>query len=208
MLFDRWRAPIYRLLIPFAAGILLRDRHAMPTIPLLACISLLGIMIFLLHRAPLRWRWKVEALGGLLIWGVLIALGILYRSARELRDRPDWIGHLPTTERPYLLTFREEPKKLVPGGSYKPMWPPIWIRIPNAMELAGSTSIPEMIPYGDRCIPAHPPGSLSDFVPSPTNPIPDSIMSPIADDKRSLIRPMCTDWIKSSRYRPTSQAWG
>lgn len=50
-------------------------------------------------------------LSGVLIWGMLMALGILYRSARELRDRPDWIGHLPTTERPYLLTFREEPKK-------------------------------------------------------------------------------------------------
>jgi competence protein ComEC len=90
-----WRkTPVLRLLLPFAAGILLQWYLQAPTLLLLVSTS-----VFLLFLAPLllpvrhRFRWR--HLPGIALNGLLLGGGAFWVMTRDVRHERDWIGTLP-----------------------------------------------------------------------------------------------------------------
>ena len=101
-------APVYRLLVPFAIGIIIHNSlptysHSLRYI-LLGSVGLLCITPFL----PLRWKWNFSLINGSILLLVVTLLGSNYAIWRDHRRSPYWIGHTPVQKENYLVEFRKE----------------------------------------------------------------------------------------------------
>lgn len=110
-----WRAPIFRLLIPFATGIVIYD-CGQPTRAWTALLLLGALLIGgFAASGNMRSKWKLRPVVGLAIFTALTALGILHSSLQDIRHRSDWIGSANTQPSNWLLEIRDEPKPVRSG---------------------------------------------------------------------------------------------
>jgi len=111
----RVQAPVFRLLIPFAAGIFLYDNISVE--PNHVFWGLFGVFAVAAssQMLPLNWRWKLAGLNGSLFILILPLVGFLYASRRDLRKQFHWIGQQASTKQYYLREIREEPKQTRSG---------------------------------------------------------------------------------------------
>ena len=108
MLFERWRAPIYRWLIPFTAGIILYNTLE-PT-RIRAATMLIGslILAYVFSRGKSTRTWRWQPLVGLCLFLAVTCSGVLFTSLRDLRQQPSWIGNNRTENTDWLIEIREE----------------------------------------------------------------------------------------------------
>lgn len=103
-----WRkAPFVRLLLAFAAGILLQWYLSFPFSALVGtagfCLFLLLLYLFL----PLRGKFKWQVFHGVLIAFLLATAGALSVWRADVRNRRDWIGHYYKPGDFALVTLQE-----------------------------------------------------------------------------------------------------
>lgn len=110
MLFERWRAPVYRLLIPFATGIILYEIFLVSRAASLAILIGSILLTFRLGRGNSTWIWKWQLLVGSALFLSITSAGILFSSLRDLRQDPTWIGNKQTNKSHWLVEVREEAK--------------------------------------------------------------------------------------------------
>ncbi|WP_165917375.1 ComEC/Rec2 family competence protein [Flaviaesturariibacter aridisoli] len=85
--------PALRLLLPFAAGILLQWYAALP-LPALLSVAGLCLLIPLLYRfLPLRHQFRAGPWAGLALNGLLLAAGAAACRQADIRQDPRWLGH-------------------------------------------------------------------------------------------------------------------
>lgn len=110
MLFERWRAPIYRWLIPFASGIFIYDTYV-PARSIILSILLGSLCLaYLLSRGNSSQVWRRQPIIGTLLFLSIAATGILFSSLRDLRDQPNWIGKNRNQKTHWLIEVRDEAK--------------------------------------------------------------------------------------------------
>ncbi|MFM7671302.1 MAG: hypothetical protein ACKO6Q_01770 [Bacteroidota bacterium] len=115
MLFELWQAPIYRLLIPFSIRFICYE--IVHPAPLLCIVVLSGAIagVLLFGMAPGGWRWHLSWISGFYLLVTCALVGLLYGSLRDLRNRPDWVGHTQPTKRHHLIQFRKEASRTRTG---------------------------------------------------------------------------------------------
>ena len=85
--------PALRLLLPFAAGILLQW-YAAPPLPALLSIAGICLLALGLYRfVPLRIQFRFQPLTGLSLNGLLLAAGTLCCRQADVRQQTQWLGH-------------------------------------------------------------------------------------------------------------------
>lgn len=115
MLFEQWRAPVYRLLIPFASGITIYNA-CLPSRSLTLAI-LIGslILAYSLNRRKSTTSWAQQPLIGVSLCIALTSAGILFSFGRDLRQQPDWVGQIPSDQANWLFEVRDEAKQTQSG---------------------------------------------------------------------------------------------
>lgn len=101
-------APVNRLLVPFAIGIIIHNSlpnhsHSLWYI-LLGSVGLLCITTIF----PIWWKWKFSLINGSILLLIVTLLGARYATWRDHRRSPHWIGHMYTQKENYLVRFRKE----------------------------------------------------------------------------------------------------
>lgn len=115
MLFEHWRAPIYRLLIPFASGITLYNA-CLPARSLTLAILLGSLMLaYSINRRKRTKTWGQQPRIGLSLYIALTGAGILFSGLRDLRQQPDWVGNSPPEQAYWLVEIREAAKQTRTG---------------------------------------------------------------------------------------------
>lgn len=107
-----WRAPIFRLLIPFAFGIFLHDRFAPARSIAFAAIIFCLTCVVIAGLLPIQARWMTRYMTGMMIVLGVIVTGIFYASLRNLRNDSRWIGHQPALKQHWLIQFRAEADRM------------------------------------------------------------------------------------------------
>lgn len=114
-----WRAPVFRLLIPFTLGIFLYDRFAPARIVALAILASCLVAAMIAGSLPIQWRWRMRSLSGSMIGAGIVATGLFYASLRDVRNDSLWIGHQPITQQYWLIEFRKEADRTRTGWRIK-----------------------------------------------------------------------------------------
>lgn len=109
------QAPVFRLLLPFAAGIFLYDVFPKENSQVLYGLAGLFTVVGVVQLLPLSWRWKLSGLNGIFFLSILLLTGFCYAALRDLRNEFDWVGQKEFSKQYYLVQIREEPKRTSSG---------------------------------------------------------------------------------------------
>jgi competence protein ComEC len=88
------KTPVFRLLLPFAAGILLQW-YTTPPPPELAGAAAFSLLLLFSGLLPLSQRYRLRALSGLALQVLLLCAGAFWLQLRDAPSEPDWIGRAP-----------------------------------------------------------------------------------------------------------------
>jgi competence protein ComEC len=101
-------APFLRLLVPFAAGIILQWYLSFPLH--LIIIATMGFTAanLLFHLLTLSVRYRLQALQGILVNLLLIAFGVLVTWQKDIRYKSDWYGKY-YKDSAYIIARIDEP---------------------------------------------------------------------------------------------------
>ena len=102
-------APIYRLLIPFAIGILINNYFSFTIGQSLFLLLGLIFLIGMFNRMSISRKWQLSYVSGSMMLLLPLFCGAFYTSLRDPRRQPDWIGNTSQTSETHLLVFRQEP---------------------------------------------------------------------------------------------------
>jgi competence protein ComEC len=101
-------APFIRLLLPFAAGIILQWYLQMPLQLLITAIVGFGSANLLFYCLTLSMRYRLQAVQGILINLLLISFGMLVTWQKDIRHKTDWYGSY-YKDAGYIIARIEEP---------------------------------------------------------------------------------------------------
>ncbi len=110
------RAPVFRLAIPFAIGIILYDRQFLDHAWMLPIGTGLIVGVGLIRLLPFTWKGRLIVVSGGLTIGLLTVTGWLHGYVKDHRMRPDWIGRSNIDQKKhYLIQIREEASRTQTG---------------------------------------------------------------------------------------------
>ncbi len=110
------RAPLFRLVIPFAIGIILYDSQTVDREWIFRFGTVLIVGIGSIRSLPFAWKGRLIFVSGGLTIGLLIVTGWLHGYVKDHRLRPDWIGRSDTDQKNhYLIEIRDEASRTQTG---------------------------------------------------------------------------------------------
>ena len=102
------KAPFIRLLLPLIAGIILQWYLQIPLQVIVTALIFCTIAFLLFLLLPLAFRFKIQALQGLIIQLLFIALGAWLTWQKDIRHQDNWYGNY-YKEGNYLIVRIDEP---------------------------------------------------------------------------------------------------
>lgn len=102
------KAPFTRLLLPLIAGILLQWYLKFSLVTIVAAFICYSIVYFLFRLLPMALRFKMQALQGIMIQLVIIALGACLTWQQDIRHHNKWYGNY-YKDGSYLVVRIDEP---------------------------------------------------------------------------------------------------
>ncbi len=110
------RAPVFRLVIPFAIGIILYDWEIVDRDWILLAGAVLIVAILLIRLLSSTWNRRSILMSGCLLMGLLTASGWLHSRIKDHRMYPEWIGRSNIDRKNhYLIQIREEASRTKTG---------------------------------------------------------------------------------------------
>jgi competence protein ComEC len=101
-------APVIRLLVPFAAGILLQWYLQISLLFIIVCLISFGAAYLLLSLLPLVLKFKMQLMQGLLLNVVVLSIGLFITWNKDVRHTANWYGNF-YKDSAYLVIKINEP---------------------------------------------------------------------------------------------------
>ncbi|MGC4100454.1 ComEC/Rec2 family competence protein [Ferruginibacter sp.] len=101
-------APFVRLLLPFVTGITIQWYAQLPFVSILLAVTGFGAAIILFKFLPLSFRFKLQAVQGILINLLLIAFGLFITWQKDIRHSNNWYGNY-YNDSGYIIARIDEP---------------------------------------------------------------------------------------------------
>lgn len=111
------KAPFLRLVLPLVLGILLQFYFQFKWTQIIFAGFGFIIFFFSFQLLPIRWRFKFQAIQGLLINLLIVVLGLFVTYQKDIRHQQNWFGNYYHDSNYIVLTINEPP--LEKSKSYK-----------------------------------------------------------------------------------------
>src|SRR5690348_9454110 len=103
------KIPSLRLVIPLATGILIQNEFCIRPYILICCIVSCLAVLFLFFFVPIRWKYILSPVNGIICCLVVAATGSVVTTRNDILQNKAWFGNQDLNHATYYVTIKDAP---------------------------------------------------------------------------------------------------